>query len=133
MGYALPAWQRPLVWSEAQQIRFLESAWSGLGLGAYTHNRVSYGDPLDNLLIDGQQRLWALQRYLENAFPVFGFHWAETTPADRRAFKMSRTFASYVTDSTDEAYLRSYYDLMNFGGVAHTEDHRATGGVFNNS
>ncbi len=127
MGYVVPAWQRPLVWCEAQQIRFLESAWRGLGLGTFTYNRVGHGGPLDNLLIDGQQRLWAIQRYVENAFPIFGYHWGEITLADQREFRTSRIFASYETRSTDEAYLRSYYDLMNFGGVAHTEDQRAAG------
>lgn len=128
MGYALPTWQRPLVWTQEQQVRFLESAWKGLNLGTFSYNRTrSSPHPLDDLLIDGQQRMWSLQQYLEDAFPVFGYRWSEITDADRRGFQVTRTFGCYETQSEDEDYLRSYYDLMNFGGVAHTEDQRATG------
>jgi hypothetical protein len=38
---------------------------------------------------------------------------------------MSRHFSAYLTQSEDEAYLRGYYNMMNFGGTAHTEDQRA--------
>src|SRR5690349_10331461 len=64
MGYCLPTWQRGLVWSRAQQIAFIESAWRGLSLGTYTYNQA-YGSPLDNLLIDGQQRMHAIQCYID--------------------------------------------------------------------
>lgn len=127
MSFALPAWQRPLVWDRARQVAFLESAWRGVPLGTYTFNRAEdLSGPLDNLLIDGQQRLYALQLYVEDELPVFGYRWSEITEVDRRTFENSHMFASYKTTSDDEAYLRSYYDLMNFGGVAHTEDQRAT-------
>lgn len=128
MGFFLPPWQRGLVWSQAQQIAFIESAWRGIGLGTYTINRTrTYPHPLDNLLIDGQQRMHAIECYVDDQFPVFGWHWSEVTEIDRRAWEMSTAFASYETDSEDETFLRSYYDMMNFGGVAHTPDQRATG------
>ena len=126
MGYALPAWQRDLVWTDDQQIRLLESAWRGLNIGTYTINHSPrYRGPFDNLLIDGQQRLYALQRYFEGAFPVFGYRWSEITEADRRGILMSRHFSSYITRTDDEDYLRNYYNMMNFGGTAHKESERA--------
>jgi len=126
MGYFMPTWQRGLVWTEAQQVKLIESAWLGLNIGTYTFNRSrNHGGPLDNLLIDGQQRLWAIQRYLSDEFPVFGCKWSEVTDADRRSFEFSRHFSSYITQSDDEEYLRSYYNTMNFGGTAHKEDERA--------
>ena len=79
----------------------------------------------DGLLIDGQQRLRSLERYLDGEFPVFGYRWSEVTIVDRRFFEMSTIFACYVTETEDEDYLRSYYDMTNFGGTAHTEDQRA--------
>lgn len=127
MGYFLPPWQRGLVWSVAQQVSFIESAWRGIGLGTYTINRTrAFRHPLDNLLIDGQQRMYAIQCYLGDRFPVFGWHWSEVTEVDRRGWEMSTAFASYQTESEDEAFLRSYYDMMNFGGVAHNESERAS-------
>lgn len=124
MGYFLPTWQRGLVWSEAQKISFLESAWRGINLGTYTFNRL-YGSPHDNLLIDGQQRLHAVECYINDEFPVFGYRWSETTVVDKRSFRNGVIFGSYITETNDEEYLRGYYNLMNFGGVAHKESERA--------
>lgn len=126
MGFFLPSWQRGFVWSEAQQISFIESAWRGIGLGTYTINRVEQIDhPLDNIIIDGQQRMHAIERYLADAFPIFGWHWSEVTEVDRRYWELSTAFASYETRSEDEGFLRGYYDMMNFGGTKHSDDQRA--------
>lgn len=129
MGFAVPTWQRPLVWSDEQKIKFIESAWMGLGLGTYTVNNLTnlheMTHPLNNLLIDGQQRISALEAYLNDEIEVFGAKWSEVDPVDKRRFKTTK-FSSYETASTDEAYLRGYYDLMNFGGTQHTLDQSAT-------
>lgn len=126
MGYFLPPWQRGLVWSDEQKVRLIESLWLGLNIGTYTFNRSKFGTQYDNLLIDGQQRMWAIQCYLEDQFPVFGYRWSEVTEVDRRGFEFTAHFHCYITNSDDEAYLRSYYDMMNFGGTAHKESERAT-------
>lgn len=125
MGFYLPTWQRPLVWTEAQKISFMESAWRGLNLGTYTYNQADIGSPLDNLLIDGQQRMAAIESYLDDAFPVFGWRWSEVTVIDRRMFGMSIIFAGYVVETEDESYLKAYYNMTNFGGTPHTEGQRA--------
>lgn len=125
MGYPLPEWQRPLVWTKEQMVRLLESSWLGLNIGTYTF--VQNHDPAtDGLLIDGQQRLYAVQEYLSDGFPVFGHKWSHLPRCEQREFEMSRHFSCYIVRSSDETYLRSYYDLMNFGGTAHTEDQRAS-------
>lgn len=126
MGYFLPAWQRGLVWTEAQKISFIESAWKGVPLGTFTYNVVYDEDhPLDNLLIDGQQRMSAIESYISDEFPVLGYRWSELTKLDKRRWDMSVMFPSYRTETRDEAYLRSYYNLMNFGGTAHKLEERA--------
>lgn len=129
MGRSVPSWQRPLVWTQAQKIKFIESAWMGNGLGTYTVNDLSQiseiSHPLNNLLIDGQQRLSAIEDYLEDGFPVFGALWSELESQDRLRFKRTK-FAAYETCSTDETFLRGYYDMMNFGGTAHTPDQTAS-------
>lgn len=129
MGYNLPIWQRGLVWTQAQKIAFIESAWRGIPLGTFTYNEADIGSPLDNLLIDGQQRLHAVEEYLDDKFPVFGWKWSELTDADRRGWTLTLVFASYKTTTEDEEFLKSYYDLMNFGGTAHKETERATSQV----
>jgi len=124
MGYFLPTWQRGLVWSDDQKVKLLESCWLGLPIGTYTFNR-KWGSKYDNLLIDGQQRLHAIQCYLSDEFPVFGYRWSETTVIDKRRFKTSVKFGSYICETDDEQYLRNYYNMMNFGGIAHKESERA--------
>lgn len=125
MGFALPSWQRGLVWSRQQKVAFIESAWRGVPLGTYTYNEAPIGSPLDYLLIDGQQRMSAIQAYIEDEFAVFGYRWSELPKIDGRRWSMTTLFSSYVTHTEDEEYLRGYYNLMNFGGTAHKESERA--------
>lgn len=126
MGFTIPRWQRPLCWSQEQDIRFMESAWLGLPLGTFTYNVSHSDDSLDNLLVDGQQRMNAIRGYLSNEFPVFGFHWAELDIVERRLFKTGVHFPSYMLSTKSEHELIELYNLLNFSGVAHTEDQRAT-------
>lgn len=124
MGYNLPVWQRPFVWSKDQSVSLIENIWLGFDIGTYTFNR-RYDDPAyDNLLIDGQQRLKSIQDYLTGKFPVFGYLWSEVCRSEQRDFKR-RHFHCYITSSKDDEYLRNYYNMVNFSGVAHTEDQRA--------
>lgn len=126
MGYFLPSWQRELVWTEAQMISFIESAWRGIPLGTFSFNMLHDGSPLDMILIDGQQRMHAIERYLEDAFPVLKYRWSEVTEVDQRIWGMQTQFACYRCRTKNEDYLRSYYDLMNFGGTAHRPEERAS-------
>jgi hypothetical protein len=132
MGWILPPFQRPLVWSTAQKTRFIESAWLGFHLGTYIVNDADRFDGrngrphfTDRWLIDGQQRLNAIRGYIHDEFPVFGYRWSEITELDRRRFR-SIVFACGRVQLNDEAKLRDLYDRLNFGGTAHTEDQRAT-------
>lgn len=124
MGYILPVWQRGIVWDEARSIKFIESLWRGIPVGTFTYNQL-YDSPYDNMLIDGQQRMYSLQRYFEDRFPVFGCFYSETDIIDKRSFEMGTHFHCYVTKTNSEQYLRDYYNLMNFSGVAHKESERA--------
>lgn len=132
MGFVLPPFQRPVVWDEAQMIRFLESAWMGFNLGTWTWNdamdkpsgKKDKFHKTDRWLIDGHQRLTALDRYWNDEFEVFGYKWSELTDVDHRLFLFTG-FASSVVKMTNEASLRELYNRMNFGGTAHTEEQRA--------
>ena len=125
MGYRVPSWQRPLVWTDDQKVRLLESVWLGLNIGTYAYSQ-NYDKPeFDGLLIDGQQRLNAIQEYLCDHFPVFGYKWSEITAIDRRFFE-SNHFHCFIIDSDDEDFLRNYYDMTNFGGTPHNPNQRAT-------
>lgn len=128
-NYPLPEFQRPFVWTQEQQTRFIESLWRGISPGFYVYNDIKCipGMSLDTysgfnkysgLLLDGQQRITTLQRYWDNKFPVFGLYWNDLTRDETMQFKMTR-FTSYITNIWDESELKEYYNILNFGGTAH--------------
>jgi hypothetical protein len=129
-GHRLPPFQRPAVWTQAQKIRFIESAWLGVHLGTYVVNRNDawvndQPHPMDLWLIDGQQRLRAIQEYLTDVFPVFDLRYGELNYLEKRRFD-AFPFACSIVHESSEAVLRLLYDRLNFGGTQHTEDQRAT-------
>jgi hypothetical protein len=125
LGFPLPSWQRGSVWGSRQQVSFIESVWRGIPLGTYTYNSMVHENPkFRGLLIDGLQRLTAISDYTLDAFPVFSLYYSELTRVEKRRFGMTK-FCSYEYNSANESELRAYYNLMNFGGTAHTEKDRA--------
>lgn len=139
MGFPLPSWQRPLVWTLEQKVRFIESIWAGVDIGSYIVNdQYEYIGKGGNksfrlhseILLDGQQRLSAIEGYVTNQFPVHDLtgaprYWANLPRIERRRFSGFH-FARANIKSWDENHLRMAYDLRAFGGTAHTEDQRAT-------
>lgn len=129
MGAPLPEWQREACWTRDQQIRLIESIWIGLPIGFYVINRekVSHqGVPhkFSGILIDGQQRMLAVEAYLNNEFPVCGAYWKDTPLPKKREFR-SAHFPYYEVSIWKESQLRELYNRLNFGGVAHREDQKA--------
>ncbi|MDE0680490.1 MAG: DUF262 domain-containing protein, partial [Gammaproteobacteria bacterium] len=72
---ANPEYQRGIVWSEAQQKRLIDSLMRGYMLPLfYLHERKKETAGYVNQgleIIDGQQRLTAINRYVEGAFRLF--------------------------------------------------------------
>lgn len=118
-AFVLPPFQRPPVWTEAQKVRFLESVWSALPLGAYVYNRsVDMNAPTDGWLLDGQQRITAILDYVADAFPVFGYRYSELTVPERRGFEF-RPITALETTIDDVAQLAEIYDRLAYGGTPH--------------
>lgn len=140
MGLPLAPWQREFKWSGDQARRFIHSAWTGVHLGTYIVTELELRReadgfrgveflPLSNCVIDGQQRLMALEMYLTDQLAVADSEgrltlWSEVDARDRRRFQ-NTIFSRGMIRERDETVLRSTYDLMNFGGVAHEEHERA--------
>jgi hypothetical protein len=129
-GFPLPNFQRDHVWTLDQEVAFIESAWLGLPLGTYTLHQMDWGAdgmprPFSGWIIDGQQRLTSIQRYWEDAFPVFGLRWSELTRLEQRRF-MSIKFAHYEADISDEAEVRDLYNRLALGGTPHHAHQRAS-------
>jgi hypothetical protein len=140
MGLPLAPWQRDFKWSEDQARRFILSAWTGVHLGTYVVTDLELRQegedfrgieflPLSNCVIDGQQRLKALEMYLTDQLAVPDSEgtltlWSEVDARDRRRFQ-NTIFSRGTIRERDEMKLKATYDLMNFGGVAHEEHERA--------
>lgn len=136
MGLPLPPWQRDFVWTEAQCRRFITSAWTGVSLGQYTLTEfdLARGDDvryvrLTNCVMDGQQRLRALELYFSDALEVEDADgiltkWSDLVLQEQRWFA-NRIFDRGIVRESDETKLRQYYDAWNFGGTPHQEHERA--------
>lgn len=140
MGLPLAPWQREFKWSDDQARRFIHSAWTGVHLGTYLVTDLELrreGEdfrgieflPLSNCVIDGQQRLMALEMYLTDRLAVPDTEgtltlWSEVDARDRRRFH-GTIFSRSVIRERDETKLRELYDVMNFDGVRHEEHERA--------
>ncbi|PNG49180.1 MULTISPECIES: DUF262 domain-containing protein [unclassified Variovorax] len=140
MGLPLAPWQREFKWSDDQARRFIHSAWTGVHLGTYVVTDLELRPevdgfrgieflPLANCVIDGQQRLKALEMYLTDQLAVPDSEgtlalWSEVDARDRRRFQ-GTIFSRSMIRERDETKLRELYDVMNFGGVRHEEHERA--------
>jgi Protein of unknown function DUF262 len=135
LGFALPPFQRSLTWDRERMVRFVESAILGLHIGTYVYNNAELFpmvevdgrevmDITHNWLIDGQQRLTALEWFFSDRFPVFGKVWSDVPRRERHQL-LRMPFSAFETSIQDQLQLRALYDRLNFGGVAHTQDQRA--------
>lgn len=137
MGYIVPPFQRELVWTEEQKIRLVDSARRCVPLGTFTINltfaiaecnRVENGVEfyaMDYWLLDGQQRLNALEEFFDDKIRVHGCLWSDIGLEEQRHFLHTANFGRYETQFKTELECREYYDLMNFGGTPHLENQRA--------
>lgn len=132
LGLGLPGWQREFKWTQQQCERFIESIWKGVSIGSWMINVVDQGGlhSLDGLVIDGQQRLTALQRYLDNELSTPAadgtrLFWSDLDLIEQRRF-LRAPFPHIEVRLTDESKLRELYDLLNYGGTPHLESERAS-------
>jgi len=76
-----------------------------------------------NWLIDGQQRVTAIQEFVEGRLVVFdGLRYADMPRAEQlRRFDRVVLTRIVLPASTDEATLKALYLRMNYGGVPHSQ------------
>ena len=135
-GMPLAPWQRPVVWNDEMQSRFIDALWAHVDTGSYmvnawvdftgNHVETRY---LSDIVIDGQQRLTSIERYFTDEIPATAVDgrkllWSEITEMDRLVFK-NTLFPRTSIFTDDEGLLREAYDMRAFGGVRHREDQRA--------
>jgi hypothetical protein len=134
LGFPLPDWQRGFVWTDLQQTRFITSVWMHGDIGSYmvNHWEMTDGttfDKFSSILLDGQQRLTTIERYITNQLAINDIDgvprlWNELSKREQRRFG-NCIFSKCETRLWDEHALKEVYDLRNFAGTPHLESERA--------
>lgn len=122
-----PNFQRGHVWTEEQQIAYLEYFFRGgkSGTVVYLNNpawgvglRKHESDYHDYTCIDGLQRITAFSRFYHNEIKVFDSYFKEFIDKPRGHIKITLN----VNDlQSEEEVLKWYWD-MNAGGTPHSKE-----------
>ena len=122
LGFKLPEWQRPERWTDEQSASFIESVFLGANIGSFMYNSHLHHE-LSEIVLDGQQRLRALERYWNGEFSVTGEDGAEHSWTDLsdlgKAHMRRMTFPYVMTQYSTEGLMREAYNRHNFSGTAH--------------
>jgi len=120
-----PDFQRGHVWTEDQQIAFVESVLKGGAKNArviYLNNSnwMKYIDRpyKDFVCVDGLQRYTAIKRFINNEIKVFGFYYNEFEDRLRGKHDMKIN----VNDLPTRKDVLEWYIQFNAGGTIHTEE-----------
>lgn len=120
-----PDFQRGHVWSEQQQIRYVEFILRGgmSGKDIFTNHPNWHRATLEGpfVLVDGKQRIAAVRRFLADEIPVFGSRYSEYE--DR--LPLQARFTWHVNDLATRAEVLRWYLEINFAGTPHTPEELA--------
>lgn len=122
-----PDFQREHVWSEVQQIRYVEFClrggtsgrnilWNGTTFGRETGDSSSW-DPI--VLVDGKQRLQAVRRFMRNEIPAFG---TLRNDYEDKLRMVRPDFIFHINDLKTRAEVLQWYLEQNASGTPHTDD-----------
>lgn len=119
-----PDFQRGHVWTEAQQVAFVEFFLRGgkTGRVVYLNDpnwQFSHGptDYADFVVVDGLQRLTAFRRFLADEFRAFGSLRSEFTDNIR----LTNTMKVNINTLPTRAAVLQWYLEMNAGGTPHAD------------
>ena len=130
MGLQLnPEFQRGHVWTEQQQIAWIEYHLRGGKSGniIYLNNPLwrsmldpKPGDYTDSVCVDGVQRITAAQKFVHNEIKVFGSYFDEYE--DKLRLVNNNTLILNVNDLKTEREVLQWYLDMNSGGTPHSQE-----------
>lgn len=120
-----PNFQRGHVWTEEQQIAWLEFFLRGGKTSRVIyfnkpswHRSVPEGAYDEYVCVDGLQRLTAIQRFVNNEIKVFGSYYKEYTDS----LRMIHSIKININDLKSEKEVLQWYVDMNSGGTPHTNE-----------
>jgi hypothetical protein len=122
-----PDFQRGYVWTQKQQICYIENMLKGYATGRDVYfNHPTWGSFEDAekypiQCVDGQQRIGAVIEFMENRLPIFGDHYYRDIggvfPWGDRA-----CFIIHVNNLKSRREVLQWYIDLNTGGTVHTDD-----------
>lgn len=117
-----PDFQRGHVWTERQQIAYIEFLLRGGKSGRILYfNCPSWhhgSRDTEFVCVDGLQRITAIRRFINNEIPAFGTYYEDFE--DRFPFEID--VIVNINDLKTRAEVLQWYIEMNEGGTPHTED-----------
>jgi hypothetical protein len=116
-----PDFQRGHIWTEVQQIAFVEFQLRGGRTGKdlyfndpdYSSNHGSYHE---YVCVDGLQRLTALLAFVDDKIPAFGLYCSEF---EDKPYHIDMYW--HINDLKTKKEVLNWYIEMNSGGTPHTE------------
>lgn len=114
-----PDFQRGHVWTEDQQIKFIEFMLKG-GQGASDIYFNEAKNPFSYVLVDGKQRLTAALKFLRGELRAFGLLIHEFD--EKLRMSNAPAFKVYINDLPTKKEVLQWYIEKNTGGVVHTEE-----------
>tara|TARA_R110000751_G_scaffold252582_1_gene352236 strand:+ start:134 stop:562 length:429 start_codon:yes stop_codon:yes gene_type:complete len=120
----IPQWQRGRVWSEPQKAAWVGFVLSGMPLPAIWLRQVDVDGGFRDEILDGQQRMSALQQWLRReiagVIPWSGeVVWCLSEQDQRRIKRLSTPCMELPPGTTDEQAIDLYITL-NTAGTPHT-------------
>jgi len=116
-----PDFQRAHVWTEDQQIAYVEYFFrggkSGRDIFFNCTNWMNDDKEQEMVLVDGKQRLEALRRFLENEIPLLGNYFKDF----EGRMGLGHTISFWVNDLPDREAVLKWYLEMNSGGTPHSK------------
>lgn len=123
-----PEYQRGYVWTLEDKQKLIHSMMQRYDIGKMVFIKRNYSDTRKELyeILDGKQRLNAMQEFYEGRFTYQGYTFHQMSGTDRRAFEECRV--QYLDISEDHATRadKLYIFLsVNIAGVPQSEEHMA--------
>ena len=122
-----PDFQRGHVWTEQQQSKFIEFILRGGQAPVILFNSPAFGGqrvigdlPEELVLVDGKQRLTAINDFKEGLIPAFGHYIGDFEDADLMFRKVSIRFSVNKLQTRKE--LLTWYLELNEGHIAHAPE-----------
>jgi len=119
-----PDFQRNYVWTQGQQVAYIEAMFSGSMSGREIYFNCpqwgSFGIGDDTIVcVDGQQRIGSVFAFLEDKIPLFGRLRSEyegNMPMNRAYFNL------WVNNLKTKKEVYEWYLHLNAGGTVHTKE-----------